>query len=164
MAKQFDGTDFFKMMAVNEQATAAMYRQFAANVKLGAQFFENLAKDEERHYAIYTALLKKYADSKGLTVEVTDDQAEYLELLVKNNAVTEADALAKKAATFTDKDELYALAEQGERDAVLFVQELIGLYPMLQPDDFKVILQEEKNHLRQVMSRRMEAKLGTLRL
>lgn len=164
MTKQFDGTEFFKMMAVNEQATAAMYRQFAANVKLGAQFFENLAKDEERHYAIYTALLTKYAAAKGLTVEVTDSQAEYLGLLVKNNAVTEADSLVKKAAKFTDKDELYGLAEQGERDAVLFVQELIGLYPMLQPDDFKVILQEEKDHLKQVMSRRIEGKLDSLGL
>ncbi len=164
MTTKFDGTEFFKMMAVNEQATAAMYRQFAANTRLGAQFFENLAKDEERHYGIYTALLTKYAASKGLTVEVSDDQADYLNLLVKNNAVKDADTLTKKAAKFSNKDEYYGLAEQGERDAVLFVQELIGLYPMLQPDDFKVILKEEKDHLKQVMSRRMEGKLGTLRL
>jgi len=164
MAKQYDGTEFFKMMAVNEKATAALYRQLAADVKFGGKFFENLAKDEDRHFAIYTALLKKYADGKGLTVEVTDDQAEYLNLLVKNNALSEPEKLSAKAAKIKDKDEIYDLAERGERDAVLFVSELIGLYPMLQQDDFKVVLQEEKDHLKLVMSRRIENKMGTLRL
>ncbi len=164
MGTQFDGTEFFQMMAANEKAVGALYRQFAGDAKLGAKFFESLAKDEDRHFSIYTALLKKYADSKGLTVEVTADQEEYLKLLIGNNMLKEADKLREKAAKFTDKDQIYDLAERSERDSVLFVQELISLYPMLQPEDFQTILKEEKDHLKQVMSRRMESKLKTLRL
>jgi len=164
MAKQYDGSDFFKMMAANEKATAALYRQLGSDVKFGGKFFEALAADEDRHYMIYTALLKKFADGKGLTVEVSEEKAEYLDLLVKNGMLTDADHLLAKAAKITDKDEIYDLAERGERDAVLFVEELIGLFPQLQPEDFRVVLQEEKNHLKQVMSRRMESKMGTLRL
>jgi hypothetical protein len=51
-----------------------------------------------------------------------------------------------------------------ERDSVLFVEELIDLFPQLQPKDFSVVLKEEKDHLRQVLSRRMESKMKTLRL
>lgn len=164
MGKQYDGTEFFEMMAANEKAVGALYRQFASDSKLGAKFFESLAKDEDRHYSIYTALLKKFADTKGLTVDVADDQEEYLKLLIGNNMLKDADKLREQAAKYTNKDQIYDLAERSERDSVLFVQELTALYPMLQPEDFSVILKEEKDHLRQVMSRRMESKLKTLRL
>lgn len=164
MAKQYDGTDFFKMMAANEKAVGALYRQLAGDAKLGGKFFEDLAKDEDRHFNIYTALLHKYAGSKGLTVEISDSEEEYLDLLIKNNALQDIDGLLAKAAKFTNKDEVYDLAERAERDAVLFVEELLSLYPQLQPDDFHIVLQEEKNHLKQVLARRMESKLTTLRL
>ncbi len=164
MAKQWDGSEFFRMMADNEKAVAAMYRQLADDAKFGGKFFENLAKDEDRHFNIYTALLKKFEGSKGLTVEVADDREEYLDLLIKNNALRDTDKLLAKVAKITDKDEIFALAEGAERDAVLFVEELIDLFPMLQPEDFKIVLTEEKNHLRQVMTHRMESKLTSLRL
>lgn len=164
MGKRYDGTEFFEMMAANEKAVGALYRQFASDAKLGAKFFESLAKDEDRHYTIYTTLLTKYAESKGLTVEVTDDQADYLKLLIENNMLKDADQLRAKAAKFSEKEQVYDLAERSERDSVLFVQELIEMYPMLQAEDFKAILKEEKEHLRQVLSRRMESKLKTLRL
>lgn len=164
MAKQWDGAEFFRMMAANEKAVAAMYRQLAADAKFGGKFFEKLAGDEERHYLIYTALLRKFAGTKDLMVEVTDDQEQYLNLLVKNGMLEDADVLSKKAAEASSKDEIYEVAERGERDAVLFVQELIGLYPNMQPEEFKTVLEEEKNHLKQVMTARMSSQLKTLRL
>lgn len=164
MGKQWDGAEFFQMMANNEKAVGTLYRKLAADARIGSGFFENLAKDEDRHYHIYTALLKKFANSKGLTVEVSEDQEQYLNLLVKNSMLIDADQLLEKAANAKTKDDIYALAENAERDAVLFVQELIGLYPDLQPEEFRAVLIEEKNHLKQVMNRRMESKMGTLRL
>ncbi len=164
MGKKYDGIEFFKMMAANEKAVAALYRQVAGNATLGGKFFESLAKDEDRHFDIYTALLKKHAASKDLTIDVTDEQEKYLTLLIENNMLKDPDQILKKAAKATDKDEIYDLAERAERDSVLFVEELISLYPTLQPADFKTVLKEEKDHLTQVLSRRMENKLTSIRL
>jgi hypothetical protein len=88
----------------------------------------------------------------------------YLKLLIENNWMKDADKMLAEAAKLKDKDEIYALAERAERDAVLFVEELIDLYPQLQPEEFQVVLHEEKNHLKQVLSRRMESKLTSLKL
>lgn len=164
MSKQWDGTEFFKMMADNEKAVGTLYRQLAGDAKLGGQFFANLAKDEDRHYDIYTGLLHKYADSKGLTVELDDDRSEYMDLLIKNNALRDPDKLLALVAKLTTKDEVYDVAERAERDAVLFVEELIGLFPNLQPEDFRIVLKEEKDHLAKVIKHRMESQLTTLRL
>ncbi len=164
MSKQFDGTDFFRMMAANEKAVGALYRQLAEDANLGGKFFEKLASDEDRHFTIYTELLKKFAGSRDLTVEVSEEQEQYLKLLIENNALKDADKLREKAAKATDKDEIYDMAERAERDSVLFVEELITLYPELQPEDFRIVLKEEKKHLAQVMSHRMESQLKTLRL
>jgi rubrerythrin len=164
MSKQYDSVEFFKMMVANEKAVAALYRQFAGDTKLGDKFFESLAKDEDRHFDIYSALLKKHSGGKDLTVEVSDEDEKYLKLLIENNMLKDADKLLQKAAKITDKDQIFDLAERSERDSVLFVKELMGLFPNLQPADFKIILKEEKDHLTQVLSRRMESKLSTLRL
>ncbi len=164
MSKEWDGEEFFKMMADNEKAVGAMYRRLAEDAKIGGKFFEKLASDEDRHYLIYTGLLKKFAGSKGLTVNVSDDHEQYLNLLVKNNMLRDPDKLVEKAANLKSKDEVFDLAERAERDAVLFVEELIRLYPGLQPEEFQAVLKEEKNHLFQVMSRRMESQMNTLRL
>lgn len=125
MSKQWDGTEFFKMMADNEKAVGALYRKLADDAKFGGKFFANLAKDEDRHFTIYTALLHKYADSKGLMVEVDEERKEYLDLLVKNNMLRDTDKLLEKVAKITNKDEIFDIAERAERDSVLFVEELI---------------------------------------
>lgn len=164
MGKQFNGVEFFKMMAANEKAVAALYRQFAGNAKLGGQFFEKLAKDEDRHYDIYTTLLNKHTNDKGLSVEVSEEEEKYLNLLIENNMLKNADEMLAKAAKMTEKDEFFDLAERAERDSVMFVEELIGLFPNLQPEDFRTVLKEEKDHLAQVLNRRMESKLTSLRL
>jgi len=164
MGKEWDGAEFFRMMADNEKAVGALYRKLADDAKLGGKFFENLAKDEDRHYLMYTGMLKKFAGNKGLTVEVTEDQEQYLNLLIKNNALRDTEALLQKVSNLRSKGEVFDVAEAAERDSVLFVEELIGLYPGLQPEEFQAVLKEEKNHLRQVLGRRMDSELKTLRL
>jgi len=164
MSQEWNGAEFMKMMVANEKAVSALYRQLEGDVKFGGQFFENLAKDEDRHFTIYTGILDKMAGGKDLTVEVPEEHAKYLDLLIENNMLKDADKLMEDAAKAFNKDEIYDIAERSERDSVLFVQELIDLYPKLQPEEFRVVLKEEKDHLRQVMDRRMESQLTTLRL
>jgi rubrerythrin len=164
MTKKWDGAEFFRLMAANEQAVGDWYRTLANDAKFGGKFFEKMAKDEDRHYQIYTALLKKYEGTQALTVEVSEDHEAYLNALMKDHIESDADNLKAKAAKASTKDDIYAIAEQVERDSVLFVEELIELYPDLKEEDFKVVLQEEKNHLAMVLTRRMDSQLNTLRL
>jgi len=164
MGKLFDGTEFFKMMADNEKTVAALYRQVAADARLGGKFLENLAKDEDRHFDIYTSLLKKHSGGSGLKAEISDDQERYMNLLIANNMLKDVDKLMKKAANFADKDQVYELAELAERDSVLYVEELMAVFPEVMPADFAKVLKEEKDHLKQVLSRRMENKMTSLRL
>ncbi len=164
MAKQWDGTEFFKMMADNEKNVAVFYRKLAEDAAIGGKFFEKLAKDEDRHYKIYTKLLEKHSANKGLEVAITEKQGQYLDLLIENNGLKDIDKVLKKVARLKDKDAVFAIAEQAERDAVLYVEELLTLYPDSALADFGIVLKEEKEHLRQVMARRMESKLNVLRL
>lgn len=164
MAKQWDGTVFFEMMAANEKAVGELYRKLAGDANFGGKFFEKLAKDEDRHYKLYLNLLEKHSADKGLAVEITDKQKQYLDLLIENNSLKDADKLLKKVSRLKDKDAVYAIAEQAERDAVMYVEELLSLYPDSSLTDFGVVLHEEKEHLRMVMARRMESKLTNLRL
>lgn len=164
MSKMWNGTGFFQMMADNEKAVGDLYRQMSKSAVFGGKFFENLAKDEDRHHEIYKALLHKYENNKGLEISVSDEQEAYLKLLIQNNMLKDADKLIEKVKKFTIKDDAFAVAERAERDSVMFVQELIELYPELQPEDFKVILQEEKAHLSMVMQRRMDSQLDNLKM
>jgi hypothetical protein len=163
MKKHWDGADLFKMMISNEGTVAALYRKLAADVKIGEKFLEHLAADEDRHQKMYQALLTKLQGSHDLTVEITEEHEQYLKLLIERNMLKDTVKLMEEAERLTSKDELYDLAERIERDSVLFVQELINLYPKLHAE-FRVALAEEKDHLRQVMAQRMESQLVTLRL
>ncbi|HQP47022.1 MAG TPA: hypothetical protein PKV59_09485, partial [Flexilinea sp.] len=62
------------------------------------------------------------------------------------------------------KEDIFDIAERIERDSVLFTQEMIDLFPDLDPADFKVVLQEEKKHLAMVLDKRMDSQLKSLRL
>jgi hypothetical protein len=112
---------------------------------------------------MYQTLLTRLQGSPDLSVEVTEEHEHYLKLLIERNMLKDTVKLMDEAERLTSKDELYDLAERVERDSVLFVQELINLYPKLHAE-FRVALAEEKDHLRQVMAQRMESQLVTLRL
>ena len=163
MTKKWDGAEFFRLMAANEQAVGDWYRTLANDAKFGGKFFEKW-----RRMKIVTIrsirLFEKYEGTQALTVEVSEDHEAYLNALMKDHIESDADNLKEKAAKASTKDDIYAIAEQVERDSVLFVEELIELYPDLKEEDFKVVLQEEKNHLAMVLTRRMDSQLNTLRL
>ncbi|GAP21812.1 hypothetical protein [Leptolinea tardivitalis] len=164
MRKHWDGADLIKMMISNEKAVASLYRRLAADSKIGGKFLEHLALDEDRHHDMYSQLLKKLEGTPELTVEISEEHEQYLKLLIERNMLKDTVHLMDEAKKITNKDDLFDLAERIERDSVLFVQELISLYPKLQPDEFKAVLREEKDHLRQVLNHRMESQLATLRL
>jgi len=154
MKVKWNGTNLLKTIAENEAGATKLYRAIASEARIGEQFFEKLAQDEERHEKIYNALLAKF--SKNIDLELEKGDAEYIDLLVENNMLLDEELIEKAKKIFT-KDQIFDLAEKAERDAVLFVTELQHLYPDLAKDEIAIILKEEKGHLKKVLERRKES-------
>jgi len=154
MTIKWNGTNLLKTIAENEAGATKLYRAIASEARIGEQFFEKLAQDEERHEKIYNALLAKF--SINIDLELEKDDVEYIDLLVENNMLFDEELIEKAKKIFT-KNQIFDLAEKAERDAVLFVTELQNLYPDLAKDEIAIILKEEKGHLKKVLERRKES-------
>ncbi|HHZ01510.1 MAG TPA: hypothetical protein GX396_01040 [Tissierellia bacterium] len=152
---KWNGRNLIKTIAENEKAATKLYRAIAAEARIGEQFFELLAKDEERHEKIYNALLEKFTKS-NMDLELEESDAEYVDILIENNTLFD-DELIEKAKKIFTKSQIFDIAERAERDAVLFVTELQRLYPDLAKEEMEIILKEEKAHLKKVLERKRDS-------
>ncbi|HHZ00294.1 MAG TPA: hypothetical protein GYA03_04280, partial [Tissierellia bacterium] len=91
---KWNGKNLLKTIAENETSATKLYRAIASEARIGEQFFEMLAKDEERHEKIYNALLREFSEKMDLELEQAD--AEYIDLLVESNVLFD-DELIEKA-------------------------------------------------------------------
>ena len=148
---KWDGRNLLKTIAENEAGATKLYRAIADEARIGEQFFEMLAKDEERHEKIYNALYEKF--SENMYVELDKSDAEYVELLVESNILFD-DELVEKAKKLFTKSQIFDLAERAERDAILFVTEMQRLYPNMAQAEMAIILKEEQAHLKKVLERK----------
>lgn len=158
MAVQWDGEKLLNTIRLNEQKVASFYRDIASKADKGEMFFEKLAKDEERHEQIYAKLLEQIKGSAVLELEAED--AEYMDLLLQFNLADSFDDILADADKIRGRNQIYALAERVERDAVFFVTELMRLYPDLAPEQMEIILREEKKHLAMVLERQRDFNLA----
>lgn len=154
MTVKWNGTNLLKTIAENEAGATKFYRAIADEARIGEQFFELLAQDEERHEKIYNALLKRF--EKNIEIELEESDAKYMDLLIEANNPFD-DELIEKAKKMWDKRQIFDIAEQAERDAVLFVTELQRLYPDMAAEEMEIILKEEKSHLQKVLERKRES-------
>ena len=153
---KWNGRQLLKTIAENEAATTKLYRAVAGEARIGEKFFELLAQDEERHEKIYNALLKKYEAEMDLDLDLAEEDAEYMNILVESNVVF-TDELVDQAKKIFTKSQIFDIAEKAERDAVLFVSELQRLYPDLAKEEMAIILKEEQAHLKKVLQRKRES-------
>lgn len=146
--KKFDGKSFLNIFVTMEEQAKEHYADLAENAPddKAKALFERMAKEEEKHKEMYEKLLKKHGD--GMEAEFDDEEAEYAELLIKT-AVTEKHEDDKKKK-YSDA---LMIAEQMERDTVLFVTQMMDMYPDVANKEMKAILKEEKKHLMQVRER-----------
>lgn len=96
---KWNGRNLIKTIAENEKAATKLYRAIAAEARIGEQFFELLAKDEERHEKIYNALLEKFTKS-NMDLELEESDAEYVDILIENNTLFD-DELIEKAKKYS---------------------------------------------------------------
>lgn len=164
MAVQFDGIRLFKTLVLNENKVAEFYRTLASEMKegKGKKLFERMASEEERHEKIYTALLNKLPD--GGKVTLSQEDVDYIDILIKSNMFDDAEDSVSKVRGKYAKDDALTLAEKIERDGIIFVNELIRLYPNVAPDEIKVVLSEERKHLKSVLDAKMDMAADMLML
>ncbi len=151
---KWNGRNLLKTIAENEAGATRLYRAIASEARIGEQFFELLAQDEERHEKIYKALFDKFSDKMDLELDQSD--ADYVDLLVESNVLFDEELVEKAKKIFT-KAQIFDLAERAERDAVLFVTEMQRLYPNLAKEEMAIILKEEQAHLKKVLERKKES-------
>ena len=144
--KTYNGKELLSLLVESEKKVAQLYHELSSQVShpKAKAVFEKLAKDEERHEEIYTALMNKFEGD--LSVEVEDDVHEFLESLVKFSYFRN-DAVKKRFV----KEDALVVAEKIERDTLILVQELRSLYPKIAPDEIAVVMNEEKKHLNFVL-------------
>lgn len=156
VAVRFDGKRLFKTLVLNEAKVAEFYNTLASEMKegKGRNLFERMAKEELRHEKIYAALMDKLPNEGSL--ELDEEDAEYMNALIQNNMFEDAEDTVAKVRGKYAKDDALTIAEKIERDGLIFVGELMRLYPEVAPDEIKVVMAEERKHLKSVLQARMD--------
>lgn len=153
MAVEFTARKLLEVLVRNEGKVAELYQNFASQMEegKGKKLFEILSEDERKHEKIYGELLKKLPQEG--TTEVTKEEKEYLDSLIENDMFADQEkSMAKIKGKYT-KDEALEIAEKVERDGIMYVYELMRLFPDLAPKEMKKILNEERRHLQAVLNR-----------
>ncbi|WP_026894012.1 ferritin-like domain-containing protein [Clostridiisalibacter paucivorans] len=159
MSKSFDGKKLIKTIILTEKKISDLYESLSEKTKdkKAANLFKTLAKDEKRHQKIYQSLLNKLPN-QGI-IELDDNDADYIDLLIETNIFKNEEL--KKSYSKLDALEI---AEKVERDGILFINELKNLYPDLAKDQIKIILTEEKKHLKLVLDKKLYSTSSSLML
>ncbi len=90
---------------------------------------------------------------------MSKEDIEYTEILIETNILTNKD-IKKRYSKF----DALLIAEKVERDGIMFMNQLMDIYPSLAKEELKVILSEEKKHLKSVLDRKFNANLPLLGL
>lgn len=155
----FNGKDILSTFVKMEEEVAKYYSEMAehASDKKSKKVFERLAKEEEKHQTIYSGLVAKFSDK--MEREFPEDEIEYVKELMEEN-IKEKHQFDKNKKLV----ESLELAEKMEKDGILFVHQLMTMYPDLAEKELKIILKEEKKHLQLVRDRMKFAPTASLGL
>lgn len=156
---KFDGKQILTTFVKMEEEVSKYYSELAENAgdEKSKTLFERLALEEDKHHEMYTKLLEKHGDD--LQREFTEEEIEYTNSLINEN-IKEKHEFDKSMKI---KDAL-ELAEKMEKDGILFVYQMMSLYPDIAQKEMKTILREEKKHLQMVRDRQQFAPLRSLGL
>ncbi len=144
----FDGKQILSTFVKMEEEVSKYYAGMAeaAPDQKSKTLFERLSVEEDRHHKMYNALLEKH--DKELTREFSEEEVEFVNSLIQENI--SAKHTFDKDKTLIDSLEL---AEKMEKDGILFVYQMMSMYPDIAQKEMKIILNEEKNHLQMVRER-----------
>jgi len=144
----FDGKQILSTFVKMEQSIAKYYTELADNApdEKSKALFLRLSLEEVNHQKMYGTLLEKHQGD--LEREFSEEEIEYTKSLIEVN-LTGKHSFDKDAKL---KDSL-ELAEKMEKDGILFVHQMMSMYPDIAEKEMKIILKEEKKHLQMVRER-----------
>lgn len=156
---KFDGAQILSTFVKMEKEVSDYYSELAerSENQKSKELFERLALEEEKHKNMYKRLLEVHGDN--MIREFSEEEIAYTNLLIEKNISDKQ--LGDKSMILKDALEL---AEKMERDGILFVYQMMELYPDIAQKEMKIILKEEKKHLRMVRDRRQFGPLRSLGL
>lgn len=150
---EFNAAKLISILIRNEGKASDLYYNLSKQMKEGAgeQIFKILAEDEKNHARIYSELLEKV--EKSQSANITTEDSEYLDSLIVNDMFAHGEKAIEVIEGKYTEDEALQLAEKLERDGIIYVLELMKMFPDLAPKEMKKILNEEKRHLQAVLSK-----------
>jgi len=152
MAKvSFDVAKVMDALAKQEAVGYQFYEDVAENMddKTTKKMFEKLAEDERKHEAFYLKQLEKYRD-KAYTIDEHD--ASFMAMLLAQPSAVDIAKDAAKDKIVWNKRQALAIAEQLERDTILFLSQIVHLNEEFSEEPaFLNALKEEKMHLTMIL-------------
>lgn len=156
---KFDGAQILSTFVKMEENVSQYYTNLAeqAEDKKSKQLFERLALEEDKHQHMYRRLLEVHGEN--MVREFSEEEIEYTKSLIEENIGEKQ--LDDKSMILRDALEV---AEKMEKDGILFVYQMMEMYPDIAQKEMKIILKEEKKHLRMVRDRKQFGPLRGLGL
>jgi rubrerythrin len=114
--------------------------------------FEDLAAQEQIHYAVFQKMLGGVGASPALPAEEYDQYQAYMQAALSNALFTGEDkalALAEKA---TDKETALHAALGFEKDTMLFFYDLREMVGEADKESISRVISEERKHVRRLAS------------
>ena len=144
----FDGKQILSTFVKMEEEVERYYASFAENApdEKSKVLFTRLSKEEKIHFEMYNSLMKEFGGE--MNREFSPEEIEYTKSLIDENLKEIRDFNTKLGL----KDSL-EIAARMEKDGILFVHQMMSMYPDIAKKEMETILSEEKKHLQLVKER-----------
>lgn len=155
-------SDVFEAICKFEERVGKFYDSIGEEIrKQYGTFFEKLAEDEYRHSKIYKALGEKATRDERIVL--SDEDAEFMRNMFENSTLGD-DFDYGKLGKIRDRWQVLDLAERIEREATGYVQDIMGFFPDFAPDEVRILLKEERDHLQMILEKKNQMTTGFLGL
>jgi rubrerythrin/rubredoxin len=148
----FTAHDALEMAMTIEKNGRAFYTAAAAKMAQPGlkRLFEELAIQEERHYAAYQSLAARPSSSVDTPIEEYDEYQVYLQGAMDSAMITEPDKALAIVERATDPQTILQAALGFEKDSLLFFYDLRDMVDEADRETVQAIIQEEKAHVRRL--------------
>lgn len=148
----FTATEAFEMAMEIEKNGEVFYNAVAkqaaqAEVKT---LFEELARQEQKHYAVFQKMAGNVTETPSFPTSEYDDYKLYLQVTLDNALFSGPDKALSAAERAPDQKEALRVAIGFEKDTLLFFYDLRDMVAETDREKLAGIIGEEKTHLRRL--------------
>ncbi len=152
MAVFFSGDEIIQVAVKTEETGRAFYQQAAQNAKSDKlkELFTYLAEAELRHKETYLGLMGMIEEHpQGVPID-WDELGYYIKAMTDSSFFVGSDKNINMASKAADDKEAIDFALAFEKDTILFFYQLVDLLKAQDKPVVEKVIQEEKEHIRQL--------------